>query len=370
MGRRIALDAAHRQLGARMVEFAGWDMPVSYAGAVDEHAAVRGHCGLFDVSHMGEVEIRGPGALALCQALTVNDVTRLQDGDGQYSVLCNDQGGVIDDLVLFRLASDRWLLVVNAANTEADLAWIGRHAGADVVVDDRSADTALFALQGPLAERALRTLTAIDLPAMSPFTLRAGPVAGVDGFVSRTGYTGEDGFELFVPAGGAQPVWDALLAAVRRCGGQPCGLAARDTLRLEAGLPLCGTDMDGATTPLEAGIGWVVKLRKPAFVGRDALMRQAGQGLTRRLVGLLMEEPGIPRHGYVVSHAGAPVGVVTSGTKSPTLGAFIGMAYVHSTLAEPGTAVSVEIRQRQVPARVIDRPFYRRPQSGVSHATA
>jgi aminomethyltransferase len=209
----------------------------------------------------------------------------------------------------------------------------------------------------------------MDLTSMAPFTIRAGTVAGVDGLVSRTGYTGEDGFELFVPTASAPPVWEAVLAAVRRCGGAPCGLAARDTLRLEAGLPLCGTDMDAATTPLEAGIGWVVKLRKASFVGRDALARQAEQGLGRRLVGLAMDEPGIPRHGYAVSHAGAPVGVVTSGTKSPTLGTFIGMAYLDTTLGRAGTAVSVEIRQRQLPARVVDRPFYRRPQSGALHAT-
>jgi aminomethyltransferase len=370
MARRTPLYDAHRELGARVVDFAGWDMPVSYTGALEEHAAVRTRCGLFDVSHMGEIELRGSGAAALCQRLTVNDVARLDDGGGQYSVLCNQDGGVLDDLVVFRLAADRWLLVVNAANTAQDLAWISGHAGADVVVDDRSADTALLALQGPESERALRTLTGIDLTAMRPFTVGAGAVAGVASLVSRTGYTGEDGFEVLVPAASARPVWDALLAAVRRCGGLPCGLAARDTLRLEAGLPLCGTDMDAGTTPLEAGIGWVVKLRKPSFVGRDALARQAEQGVARRLVGLELAQPGIPRHGQTVWRDDGQVGVVTSGTKSPTLGTFIGMAYVDAESARPATALAVEIRGRRLPARVVDRPFYRRRAPGASHATA
>jgi aminomethyltransferase len=272
--------------------------------------------------------------------------------------------------VVFRLAPDRFLLVVNAANTAGDLAWIAARAPDGVVVHDASAQTALLALQGPDAERALRTLTALDLAAMRPFTLGEGSVAGVPALVSRTGYTGEDGFELVVAAADARALWDAVLAAVRRAGGLPCGLAARDTLRLEAGLPLCGTDMDEETTPLEAGIGWVVKLRKPSFVGREALMRQAEAGVPRRLVGLRLDEPGIPRHGQAVWRDGARVGTVTSGTKSPTLGTFIGMAYVDAASVQPGTRVTVEIRERRLPASVVARPFYRRVAAGASHATA
>ncbi len=370
MARRTVLFDVHRALGARMVEFGGWEMPVSYAGALEEHRAVRAHCGLFDVSHMGEIELRGSDAIALSQELTVNDVARLGDGDGQYSVLCTERGGVLDDLVVFRLAADRMLLVVNAANSAADLAWIVRHAPAGVAVHDRSEETALLALQGPDAERALRTLTGLDLTALRPFTGRETTVAGVATFVSRTGYTGEDGFELLAGASDAEELWRAVLGAVRRCGGLPCGLAARDTLRLEAGLPLCGTDMDTDTTPLEAGIGWVVKLRKASFVGRAALARQAAGGVARRLVGLVLDEPGIPRHGQRVWRDGKQVGVVTSGTKSPTLGTFIGMAYVDAEHARPGTRVAVEIRDRQLPARVVERPFYRRAASGASHATA
>jgi aminomethyltransferase len=368
MARRTVLFDAHRLLGARIVEFAGWDMPVSYSGPLDEHRAVRTRCGLFDVSHMGEIELRGPGAAALCQQLTVNDVGRLGDGDGQYSVLCNEQGGVLDDLVVFRLAADRFLLVVNAANTAADLAWIAAHSPADATCEDRSDATALLALQGPAAAHALRTLTALDLTRLRPFTIRDASVAGVQCLVSRTGYTGEDGFELFVPAADARPAWDAVLAAARRCDGLPCGLGARDTLRLEAGLALCGTDMNAGTTPIEAGLEWVVKLRKGAFIGRDVLATQAADGAPRRLVGLRLDEPGIPRHGHAVFRNGDRIGTVTSGSKSPTLGTFIGMAYVETASARSETAVAVEIRDHRLPARVVDRPFYRRAVSGASHA--
>jgi aminomethyltransferase len=319
---------------------------------------------------MGEIELRGPAAQALCQELTVNDVSRLGDGDGQYTVLCNERGGVLDDLVLFRVGPERFLLVVNAANTESDLAWINAHGAPEVVVDDRSADVALLALQGPESERVLRTLTALDLTALRPFTIREAAVAGVECKVSRTGYTGEDGFEILIPTADARQVWDPLLAAVRRCDGLPAGLGARDTLRLEAGLPLCGTDMDADTTPLEAGIAWVVKLRKPRFVGREVLERQAAAGPARRLVGFRLDEPSVPRHGQAVFQNGARVGTVTSGTKSPTLGTFIGMAAVAAPATRTGTAVAVEIRDRRLPAHVVDRPFYRRPATGASHEPA
>ena len=368
MARRTVLFDAHRDLGARIVEFAGWDMPVSYSSPFDEHRAVRTRCGLFDVSHMGEIELRGSGAETLCQELTVNDASRLGTGDGQYSVLCNERGGVVDDLVVFRLDRDRFLLVVNAATTKADFAWIAARMPVDVTLEDRSAELALLALQGPESEHALRTLTPLDLTALRPFTIRETTIVGVRGLVSRTGYTGEDGFELFVPVGEARQVWDAVLAAVRRHGGLPCGLAARDTLRLEAGLPLYGTDMDAETTPIEAGIGWVVKLKKARFVGREALARQTAAGPERRLVGLQLDAPGIPRHGHPVWRDEARIGTVTSGSRSPTLGTFIGMAYVDTASARRETAVAVEIREQRIPAHVVDRPFYRRAASGASHA--
>ena len=360
MARRTPLFDAHRALGARLVEFAGWEMPLSYRGAAEEHRAVRERCGLFDVSHMGEIELRGPAAAAVCQELTVNDVPRLRIGDGQYTLLCNERGGVLDDLIVFRLGAERYLMVVNAVNTAADHAWICTRAGERVEVVDRSAELALLALQGPEAELALRTLTALDLTGLRPFAALEGTVAGVKTTVSRTGYTGEDGFELLVAASDAPPLWEAALEATRRRDGLPAGLGARDTLRLEAGLPLCGTDMDETTTPLEAGLAWVVKLGKGDFVGRAALAEQAARGLTRRLVGLELAEPGVPRHGYAVWRDGAAVGTVTSGTKSPTLGTYIGLAYVAASAAAPGTPVAVDIRGRRVPARVVARPFYRR----------
>jgi aminomethyltransferase len=360
MGRRTPLYDVHVALGARMVDFAGWDMPLSYDGPADEHRAVREHCGIFDVSHMGEIELRGPDAAAVCQELTVNDVRRLEIGDGQYTLLCNERGGVIDDLIVFRTGPERYLLVVNAASTEKDLAWIIARAGRRAEVVDRSAELALLALQGPDSELALRTLTSLMLNGLRPFTAVEGRVAGVPALVSRTGYTGEDGFELLVAASDARTAWDPVLDATRRRDGRAAGLAARDTLRLEAGLPLCGTDMDESTTPLEAGLGWVVKLDKGPFIGREALAMEASRGVPRRLVGLALDEPGIPRHGYPVWNDGTVVGTVTSGTRSPTLGTFVGLAYVTSGVSAPGTAVQIEIRGRRVPARIVERPFYRR----------
>jgi aminomethyltransferase len=350
---------AHRALGARLVEFAGWEMPLFYRGMAEEHAAVRERCGLFDVSHMGEVEIHGAEAARVCQQLTVNDVDRLRIGDAQYTLLCNENGGVIDDLIIVRVGADRYLLVVNAANTANDLAWIRGHAAGATVVD-RSAECGLLALQGPEAEAALRTVTPIALPALRPFTAIEGLVAGRRALVSRTGYTGEDGFEIMVDAKDAPVVWQEVLGAAERRGGLPVGLGARDTLRLEAGLPLCGTDMDATTTPLEAGLGWVVKLAKGDFIGRNVLAQQAAGGLSRRLVGLELDEPGIPRHGYPVWHNDAAIGEVTSGTKSPTLNKYVGLAYVTTDAAATGTAVSVEIRGRRLSAHVVARPFYRR----------
>jgi aminomethyltransferase len=360
MPARTPLYEAHCALGARWTEFGGWEMPLSYRGILEEHRAVRQHCGLFDVSHMGEIEIHGPEAEAVCQWLTVNDVRRLRLGDGQYTLLCTEAGGVLDDLIIFRLGPERYLLIVNAANTAADLAWIRARTGDRAEVVDRSAALALLALQGPEAEVALRSLTPLDLPTLRPFTAIEGPVAGVRTLVSRTGYTGEDGLELLVDASQAAELWDATLAAVLRRGGLPAGLGARDTLRLEAGLPLCGTDMDTSTTPLEAGLSWVVKLGKGEFVGRDALAAQTASGLRRRLAGVQLDEPGIPRHGYEVWRGDAKVGHVTSGMRSPTLGTFIGLAYVESDAAQPGTSVALDIRGRRVPAHVVERPFYRR----------
>ena len=360
MAQRTLLYDRHRSAGARIVDFAGWDMPVSYTSALEEHRAVRERCGLFDVSHMGELEVRGPGAAAWCNRLTVNDVTRLRDGDGQYSVLCDDRGGVIDDLIVYRLAADRFLLVVNAANIDGDVAWLAAHEGGDCELRNRSDDTALLALQGPRAAAVLAPLVSLDVGTMRPFTIAASHVADASVLVARTGYTGEDGFEIVVPSANVVGLWDTLVQAMAPVGGLLCGLAARDTLRLEAALPLCGSDMDRTTTPLEAGLGWVVKLAKGEFVGQEVLAEQHRQGVSRCLVGLEMDEAGVPRHGQRVLANGDEIGQVTSGTKSPTLGSFIGMAYVQSTHAMPGTRVAVDMRGRHHAAHVVERPFYRR----------
>jgi aminomethyltransferase len=362
MPQRTPLYDRHRALGARLVDFAGWEMPVSYRGAAEEHRAVRERCGLFDVSHMGEVEVRGPAAAAWCNRLTVNDVARLADGDGQYSVLCDERGGVIDDLIVYRSSAERFLLVVNASTTPDDLAWMRAHPTAGVDLVDRSAETALLALQGPKAASVLGAVTALDLARVRSFTVHDAIVAGEPVRVARTGYTGEDGFELFVASARAGALWDALVAAMAPVDGLPCGLAARDTLRLEAALPLYGSDMDRSTTPLEAGLGWVVKLGKGPFIGREALAAQHDAGVPRRLAGIEMDDAGVPRHGYPVCVGDRAVGQVTSGTKSPTLGTFIGMAYVPREHAEVGTRLGVDVRGRRHAAHVVQRPFYRRPR--------
>jgi aminomethyltransferase len=362
--RRTALYDRHRALGARLVDFAGWEMPVSYRGALEEHRAVRERCGLFDVSHMGEVEVRGPGAAALCDRLTVNDVSRLADGDGQYSIFCDVRGGVIDDLIVYRLEAEAFLLVVNAANTTIDLDWIREHrsAGADVI--DRSSETGLLALQGPSATAVLGAVTRLDLGAVKPFSIHETTVADARVRVARTGYTGEDGFEVFVATDRLTGVWDVLLAAMARVDGLACGLAARDTLRLEAALPLCGADIDRTTTPLEAGLGWVVKLGKGAFVGCEALRAQHEAGVRRRLVGIEMDEPGVPRHGQAIFQGDAEVGAITSGTRSPTLGRFIALGYVPREHSAVDTRLAVDVRGRRHPAHVVPKPFYRRARGG------
>jgi aminomethyltransferase len=360
MARRTPLYDAHAALGARLIEFGGWDMPLSYTGATEEHQAVRERCGLFDVSHMGEVELSGARAAEVCQHLTANDVGRLRIGDAQYSVLCNERGGVIDDLVVLRTGAERYVLIVNAANTPTDVAWITEQNRGRAAVVDRSDELALLALQGPESEVALRTLTPAPVAALRPFAAVETTVAGRLAWVSRTGYTGEDGFEIMLGAADAPAVWDAALDAVRRRRGLPAGLGARDTLRLEAGLPLHGSDVDADTTPLEAGLAWVVKLQKGDFVGRAPLAAQAASGPPRRLVAFELSEPAVPRHGHPIRHDGGPVGTVTSGMRSPTLGTFIGLGYVTSGVSAPATPIAVEIRGRQIPGRIVNRPFYRR----------
>lgn len=361
--KRTPLYEAHRAAGARMVAFGGWEMPVQYTGIIEEHRAVRTRAGLFDVSHMGEVELAGPGALPLAQRLVTNDVARLAPGQALYTPMCTPDGGIIDDLLVYRLGEEHLMLVLNAANTEADLAWIRSHAGGDVRVLDRTAEIALLAFQGPRAQEVLQRLTPAPLAAIRYYWCRQEvEVAGRTALVSRTGYTGEDGFEIYCAARDAAHLWHAVLEAGHPAGVLPAGLGARDTLRLEAGLLLHGSDMDRTTTPLEAGLGWTVRLQKGEFIGAEALRRQKAAGVSRRLVGFTLEERAIARHGFAILHQGTPVGRVTSGTFGPTVEKSIGLGYVPPEYAEPGQRIAVEIRGRAVPGTVATLPFYTRPQ--------
>ncbi|BDG06144.1 glycine cleavage system aminomethyltransferase GcvT [Anaeromyxobacter oryzae] len=359
MALRTPLHDIHVRSGARMVEFAGWDMPVQYEGILAEHAAVRTRVGLFDVSHMGEVVFRGPKALEALNRVFTNDLSKVADGQAQYGCLCREDGGIVDDVVVYRRAANDLLVCVNASNRQKDFDWLAAHAGgADV--KNESDDWAQLALQGPKAAELLQRLTKVNLSQMKSYRFGHGEVAGVACIVARTGYTGEDGFELFCASAEGPRLWEALMAAGKPEGIAPCGLGARDSLRLEMAYRLYGSDMDDGTTPLEAGLAWVVKLDKGDFVGRDALLRQKEQGLTRKLVGFQLVEPGIARHGYPVLQDGRKVGVVTSGTKSPSLGTSIGLAYVPPALAAEGSSFAVEIRGKPVAAQAVKTPFYTR----------
>jgi aminomethyltransferase len=346
-----------------MVDFAGWEMPVSYSGILEEHRAVRSAAGLFDVSHMGEVELRGPHALEAAQRLVTNDVARLGDGAALYAVVCKPDGGVVDDVIVTRLAADRMLICVNASNREKDVAWIRDHAGGAEVVD-RSDELALLALQGPAATRILAPLADTDLASLVAFHVVDGTVAGKRALISRTGYTGEDGFEIYLAASDALHVWDRLIDAGAAHGLLPAGLGARDTLRLEAGLPLYGHELDEETTPLEAGLGWVVRWDKGDFLGREALARRKEEGLRRRLVGLEMRERAIPRQGHPIRRDGRVIGAVTSGTMSPTLGHGIALGYVEASEGGLGSGVEIEIRGSGRAATIVRPRFLGRRGSG------
>lgn len=361
MLKRTPLYQAHTSIGARMVEFAGWEMPVQYTGHIREHTAVREAAGLFDVSHMGEIEIRGADALALVQRISTNDASKLQDNQVQYSTMTDETGGVIDDLLVYRLNGDYFLLIVNAGGTDSDFEWIkDRVSGLNVEVHNTSPAFALLALQGPRAERILQELTDHMLDRIPYYWSQRVSVDGVDCRVSRTGYTGEDGFEILCRASDARHLWNRLLVTGSDRGLIPCGLAARNTLRLEAAYRLYGHDMDLTTTPLEAGLGWVVKLAKGNFVGRDALLKQKEEGLKRKLSGFEVLDRAPARDGYPVAVGDKQVGTVTSGCPSPTLRKNIGLAYIPIEHAVIGTELFIVIRGRNVPARVIETPFYKR----------
>jgi len=357
--RKTPLYEAHVKHQGKLVPFAGFEMSVQYPTGINaEHQAVRTAAGLFDVCHMGEFVLRGPQALDLIQKITVNDASKLDEWQAQYSAMCLEHGGIIDDLLVYR-APDHYMLVVNASNKEKDLAWVKKHAGAfDVEVDDRSDATALLAIQGPRAAEIVQSLTETDLSGIGYYRFALGTVAGIDGVISRTGYTGEDGFELYIPAEGAMKLWNALMEAGADKGLIPTGLGCRDSLRLEMGYALYGNDLDEEHTPLESGLGWITKLDKGDFVGRDALVKQKDEGVALRLVGFKLTDRGFPRHGYPLTSGEEDVGVVTSGVVSPSLGVGVGMGYVPTELSKPGTEIGVRIRNKIIPAVVQRPPFY------------
>ena len=358
---KTPIHSEHLRAGGRMVAFAGWHMPVQYAGVIEEHRTVRERAGLFDVSHMGEFAVRGSGALGYLQHLTCNDVSKLRPGRAQYTGLMTPQGGFVDDMLIYMRGADDYLCVINAANVPKDVAWFHEHAGRfDVVLNDESADWAQLALQGPLAERTLVPLVDAALNEIRYYGFVEAAVAGTRCIVSRTGYTGEDGFEIYAPAAAGAELWRTILAAGAATGVQPIGLGARDTLRLEAKLALYGNDIDADTTAYEADLGWIVKLGKGEFIGREALSRQRESGPRRKLVGFEMRGRAIARHGYGVRVDGRDAGAVTSGTFAPYLQKSIGLAYLPIEATEVGREFEVDVRGRAEGARVVPTPFYKR----------
>lgn len=356
----------HVELGARMTGFGGFEMPVQYTSITDEHLAVRNAAGMFDVSHMGEFLVSGPEAGAFVQHLVSNDVTQLYDGRAMYSVMCNEAGGIVDDLLVYRLAGDRFMLVVNAANIEKDWNWAVSQNRTDADLENISAEVALIAVQGPAASAIVQSITSVELAGLKSYhfteAASSDPFSGPVRLISHTGYTGERGFELYVSAEGAVALWRALLDAGREAGLKPAGLGARDTLRLEAGYCLYGNDIDDTTNPFEAGLGWITKLEKGDFVGSAALRQIKEAGIDRRLVAFVMKDRGIPRHDYPILEAGGQViGAVTSGSQSPVLNAGIGMGYVpnDSAYRTPGSNLFVEVRGKRLAAEVRKPPLHK-----------
>jgi aminomethyltransferase len=354
----VTLNDTHRQLGAKMVPFAGYDMPVRYSSDLDEHHTVRRAVGIFDVSHMGEFRVRGPQALDLIQRVTSNDASKLTDGKAQYSCLPNHDGGIVDDLLVYKLADEDYLLVVNASNIEKDWNWIQHHNTQGVEMEDISDRTSLFAVQGPKAQAALQSLTDVDLSSIPYYSFVQGTFAGApDVIISATGYTGAGGFELYIPNESAAEVWEKVMLAGQPYGIKPIGLGARDTLRLEMGYCLYGNDIDDTTSPLEAGLGWITKFTKE-FTNSENLKKQKEAGVSKKLVGFVMDGPGIPRGHYeLVDAEGQKIGDVTSGTQSPSLSKGIGLGYVKTEFAAPGTQIFVQIRGKNLPATVSKLPL-------------
>jgi aminomethyltransferase len=356
-----ALSAIHAALGAKMVPFAGYNMPVSYQGINLEHQTVREKVGVFDVSHMGEFFVTGPNALSLIQRVCSNDASKLEDGQAQYSCFPNEDGGVVDDLIVYRIAAEKWLLVVNASNIDKDWAWINSHNTMEATLENSSDHYSLLAIQGPKAIQAMQSLTQENLSAIKFYTFKINTFAGVENvIISATGYTGSGGFEIYCKNTQVAKIWTKVLEAGADWGIQPIGLAARDTLRLEMGYCLYGNDIDDTTSPLEAGLGWITKFNKD-FINSESLKKQKEIGVSKTLVGFELSQRGIPRQGYAIVDAqGNSIGRVTSGTMSPSMGKGIGLGYVPMALKEVGSQIHIQIRNKIVPAMVVKLPFYKK----------
>lgn len=360
--KRTPLFEVYQKYGGKTIDFGGWELPVQFSSIKEEHEAVRTRAGLFDVSHMGEVSVKGPGSLNYLQKMVTNDVSKLQTGEAQYTAMCYENGGTVDDLLIYKLEENDYLLVINASNIEKDFSWLKNHLEGNVQLENLSEKTAQLAFQGPLAEPVLQKLTGTDLSAIGFFSfLQRVNLLGKLVLISRTGYTGEDGFEIYCHTEDAVSLWEGILAAGKNEDVIPCGLGARDTLRFEAKLPLYGQELSVDISPLEAGIGFAVKLNKPAdFIGKDALIKQKERGLSRKVVGIEMIDRGIPRHGYPVFNGETQIGEVTTGTQSPTLKKNIGLAIVQTAFSELAQIVEVDIRGKRLKAKVVPTPFYKR----------
>ncbi|ACL71089.1 glycine cleavage system aminomethyltransferase GcvT [Halothermothrix orenii] len=355
--KKTPLFEIHKELGARLIEFHGWSMPVQYTSIIEEHKAVRNQCGLFDVSHMGEILVEGPGALESLQKIVTNNVARLKKGQVLYTPMCKDDGGIIDDLLVYCLGQDKYLMVVNASNIEKDFNWVRDNSNQRTEVVNESDNYALLALQGPNSKKILEKVSSVNLDSLKFYNFTTGTLKGAEVLISRTGYTGELGYELYLSPDKAVEVWQALMEAGSDLGLIPAGLGARDTLRLEKGYCLYGNDIDENTHPLEAGLGWTVKFDKASFIGKRALLKYKEEGLSRKLVGFKLKGRGIPRHGYPIKDNGDQIGVVTSGSMSPTLSEGIGMGYVRYDKATPGESITIVVRNRAITGEVVKLPF-------------
>jgi aminomethyltransferase len=358
--KRTPFYSIHQKFGGKIVPFGGFEMPVQYAGIMEEHKTVRTAVGVFDVSHMGEFFVSGAGALSFLQNMTVNDVSKLTPGKAQYSAMCYDNGGIVDDLLIYMLAEQSYMVVVNAANIDKDWEWLQSHCPSDVQFLNKSDETALLAIQGPMSMLTLQQLTDVELSSIPYYNFVRGTLAGVTMTISRTGYTGEIGFEIYFDVAHSEKIWNAIFDAGKEFSIAPIGLGARDTLRLEMGYCLYGNDIDQTTHPLEAGLGWITKLNKGDFIAKPVLEKAKADGLKRKLVGLQLKDKAVPRHGYPIVIDGSPVGTVTSGTFSPSLEKGIAMGYVNAPQYEIGTTVQIDIRGRMAEAAVVTLPFLKK----------